>query len=144
MNEALTYTAEDLKPFLNGRHIDDVWSEYERTGYVIFPSLMDDGGIQRVRNALVPYLNQKGRNDFEGFKSNRVYALLAKNPDDRFQTATQLVSQLKKYVRRLKPITDTTHSFAPLPELAAAKKKTSPLPFLITGVAIVASGVADL
>ena len=81
MNEALTYTAEDLKPFLNGRHIDDVWSEYERTGYVIFPSLMDDGGIRRVRNALVPYLNQKGRNDFEGFKSNRVYALLAKNPD---------------------------------------------------------------
>ena len=81
MNEALTYTAEDLKPFLNGRHIDDVWSEYERTGYVIFPSLMDDGGIQRIRNALVPYLNQKGRNDFEGFKSNRVYALLAKNPD---------------------------------------------------------------
>ncbi len=63
--------------------------------------------------------------------------LLAKNPDDRFQTATQLVSQLKKYLRRLKPVTDTTHSFAPMPELAAMKKKTSPLPFIITGVIIV-------
>jgi len=62
--------------------------------------------------------------------------LLAKNPDDRFQTATQLVAQLKKYLRRLKPITDTTHSFAPLPELAA-KKKSSPLPFIITGVVVV-------
>jgi serine/threonine protein kinase len=64
--------------------------------------------------------------------------LLAKNPDDRFQTATQLIAQLKKFIRRLKPITDTTHSFAPLPELEALKKKkTSPLPFIITGVVVV-------
>lgn len=63
--------------------------------------------------------------------------LLAKNPDDRFQTTTQLISQLKKYLRRLKPVNDTTHSFAPMPELAAMKKKTSPLPFIITGVIIV-------
>ncbi len=62
--------------------------------------------------------------------------LLAKNPDDRFQTATQLVAQLKKYLRRLKPVTDTTHSFAPLPDMAA-KKKTSLLPFIITGVIVV-------
>ncbi|MCB1582743.1 MAG: serine/threonine-protein kinase [Marinicella sp.] len=64
--------------------------------------------------------------------------LLAKNPDDRFQTATQLIAQLKKFLRRLQPITDTTHSFAPLPELEAIrKKKSSPLPFIITGVVIV-------
>lgn len=63
--------------------------------------------------------------------------LLAKNPDDRFQTATQLVAQLKKYLRRLKPITDTTHSFAPLPDMMVAKKKSSPLPFIITGVIVV-------
>ena len=63
--------------------------------------------------------------------------LLAKNPDDRFQTATQLIAQLKKYLRRLKPVTDTTHSFAPLPEMAALKKKSSPLPFIITGVVVV-------
>lgn len=63
--------------------------------------------------------------------------MLAKNPDDRFQTSAQLISQLKKYLRRLKPVNDTTHSFAPMPELAAMKKKTSPLPFIITGVIIV-------
>ncbi|TDR22371.1 serine/threonine-protein kinase [Marinicella litoralis] len=63
--------------------------------------------------------------------------LLAKNPDDRFQTSTQLISQLKKYVRRLKPVTDTTHSFAPLQDMTAAKKKTSPMPFIITGLVIV-------
>ncbi len=64
--------------------------------------------------------------------------LLAKNPDDRFQTATQLVAQLKKFIRRLKPVTDTTHSFAPLPEIEAMRnKKSSPLPFIITGVVVV-------
>jgi len=79
--DSLTFTVQDLAPFLNGRDIEDVWADYERTGYVIFPSLMDEAGIARVRDALAPYLNQKGRNNFEGFKSNRVYALLAKNPD---------------------------------------------------------------
>jgi serine/threonine protein kinase len=63
--------------------------------------------------------------------------LLAKNPDDRFQTATQLIAQLKKYLRRVQPMNDTTHSFAPLPEMMAIKKKTSPLPFIMTGVIVV-------
>ena len=70
--------------------------------------------------------------------------LLAKNPDDRFQTATQLIAQLKKYLRRLKPVTDTTHSFAPLPEMAALKKKSSPLPFIITGVVVVVAVLAGV
>lgn len=63
--------------------------------------------------------------------------LLAKNPDDRFQNTTQLISQLKKYLRRLKPMNDTTHSFAPLPDMARQKKKTRPMPFIITGMVIV-------
>ncbi len=81
MMETLTFKADDLAPFLGGRDIEDVWADYERDGYVIFESLMDDGGIARVRGALDPYLTKKGRNNFEGFKSNRVYALLAKSPD---------------------------------------------------------------
>ena len=63
--------------------------------------------------------------------------LLAKNPDDRFQNTTQLITQLIKYLRRLKPMNDTTHSFAPLADAASHKKKTSPMPFIITGVVIV-------
>jgi len=81
MIEKHTFSEEDLKPFLGGRDIGDVWNEYESRGYVIFESLMNEAGISRVRRALDPYLTKKGRNDFEGFKSNRVYALLAKNPD---------------------------------------------------------------
>lgn len=68
--------------------------------------------------------------------------LLAKNPDDRFQSATQLVHQLKKYVRRLHPAHDTTHSFMPLTERRDQKKNW--LPFIIgggiLGAAVLAGG----
>lgn len=64
--------------------------------------------------------------------------LLAKNPDDRFQSATQLVHQLKKYVRRLQPSHDTTHSFMPIPEHPGAKRNKWPL---IGGAVIVAAAV---
>ncbi|MCF6300284.1 MAG: serine/threonine protein kinase [Proteobacteria bacterium] len=59
--------------------------------------------------------------------------LLAKSPDDRFQNATQLVSQLLKYIRRLKPRNETTHSFIPLSD---HRVKTSAKPFILTGAAV--------
>ncbi len=66
--------------------------------------------------------------------------LLAKNPDDRFQSATQLVHQLKKYVRRLHPAHDTTHSFIPITDHRAQKK--SWLPYIVGGGALGAAVLA--
>lgn len=70
-----------LIPFLNGRSFDDTWKQYEAEGYVIFENIMPTDDIQHIRDALEPYLTKTGRNEFEGFKSNRVYALLAKAPE---------------------------------------------------------------
>ncbi len=61
--------------------------------------------------------------------------LLAKNPDDRFQNTTQLIAQLKKYLRRLKPMNDT-QSLDPLPELRATKKSHRPMSYIITGIVV--------
>ena len=51
-------------------------------GYVIIPSLLPPAQVQAIRDALAPYLQRQlmGRNDFEGYDSERVYALLAKSP----------------------------------------------------------------
>lgn len=51
-------------------------------GYVILPSLLPPAQVRAVRDALAPWLqgDKPGRNDFEGFRSERVYALLAKSP----------------------------------------------------------------
>jgi ectoine hydroxylase-related dioxygenase (phytanoyl-CoA dioxygenase family) len=72
----------DLDRWLGGRNFADVRADFDRDGYVIFERVLDPDMIDRVRAALQPYLEADvtGRNDFEGLKSNRVYAMLAKSP----------------------------------------------------------------
>ena len=50
-------------------------------GYFIIPQLLPAAQVQGIRDALAPHLRGQlpGRNDFEGFESERVYALLAKS-----------------------------------------------------------------
>ena len=73
---------ETLKPWLNGRSFADCKAEFDDTGYIIFEHVLDTEEIARQRHALAPYLDAgiTGRNDFEGLKSNRIYAMLAKSP----------------------------------------------------------------
>ncbi len=52
----------------------------EAHGYVILPSLLSAAEVEEVRSELAPHLNQFGRNPFEGHRTQRVYALLAKAP----------------------------------------------------------------
>jgi ectoine hydroxylase-related dioxygenase (phytanoyl-CoA dioxygenase family) len=54
--------------------------QFNRDGYVLFESVLDSEMIADIRAALDPWLaaDIAGRNDFEGLKTNRVYALLAK------------------------------------------------------------------
>ena len=52
-------------------------------GYVVFERAVGDDTLGRIKDELAPYLGDDalhGRNDFEGFSTNRVYALLAKAP----------------------------------------------------------------
>lgn len=58
-------------------HVDAIKTQ----GYTIIEKSLPDDEIVEVRAALAPYLQKKlmGRNDFEGYCSERVYALLAKS-----------------------------------------------------------------
>jgi ectoine hydroxylase-related dioxygenase (phytanoyl-CoA dioxygenase family) len=59
-------------------HASSIRSE----GFVVLPGLLSPAEVAAMRTALAPWLQGKhmGRNDFEGFCSERVYALLAKDP----------------------------------------------------------------
>ncbi len=57
------------------------WEAYERDGYVIFENILSAEEVQAIRDALTPHLTKRGRNDFEGLRSHRVYALIDKAPD---------------------------------------------------------------
>jgi ectoine hydroxylase-related dioxygenase (phytanoyl-CoA dioxygenase family) len=65
------------------RDVEDDLRSYERDGYVVLENAVDTETLDRIRSELSPWLGDdafRGRNDFEGFLSNRVYALLAKAP----------------------------------------------------------------
>ena len=63
----------NISPYLQKLSID---------GYVILEKLISLDLVNRIKDELNPYLQQEkmGRNNFEGERSERVYALLAKSP----------------------------------------------------------------
>lgn len=68
-----------------GRDLSADLEHFDRDGYVVHERAVGPDLLQRIRDELAPWLNDgehahKGRNDFEGYQTNRVYALLAKAP----------------------------------------------------------------
>jgi ectoine hydroxylase-related dioxygenase (phytanoyl-CoA dioxygenase family) len=74
--------AEQASPWLKGRTFESWREKFDRRGYLIFERVLSPANVAGIRTALAPFLARdlKGRNDFEGEKTNRVYALLAKSP----------------------------------------------------------------
>jgi ectoine hydroxylase-related dioxygenase (phytanoyl-CoA dioxygenase family) len=53
----------------------------QRDGYTIIKDFLDPGTIAEVRSALAPHLGaHQGRNNFEGYQTERVYTLVARGP----------------------------------------------------------------
>jgi len=75
-------TIEQASPWLKGRAFASWREEFDRRGYLIFERVLSPDRVAEIRTALAPFLERDltGRNDFEGLKTNRVYALLAKSP----------------------------------------------------------------
>lgn len=71
----------DLSTHLGARSFDALWADYNRDGYVIIENVLSPEALKPIRAALAPHFTKTGRNDFEGLKSNRVYALVDKDPD---------------------------------------------------------------
>ena len=54
---------------------------FDEEGYIVFQNVLNKSEIEAYFRALDPYLTKdvKGRNNFEGLKTNRIYALLNKS-----------------------------------------------------------------
>ncbi len=59
-------------------HVDEIREQ----GFTVLPSLLSPADVRVLKTALEPFLQRQhmGRNNFEGFITERVYALLAKDP----------------------------------------------------------------
>src|SRR5678815_1814008 len=54
-------------------------AEMRTQGYTVIPDFLDADALARFREAISPYLGgPHGRNDFEGFLTERVYTLVAR------------------------------------------------------------------
>jgi ectoine hydroxylase-related dioxygenase (phytanoyl-CoA dioxygenase family) len=73
---------EQALPWLEGRTIASWREQFDRRGYLIFERVLSPDQVAEIRTALAPFLARDltGRNDFEGLRTNRIYALLAKSP----------------------------------------------------------------
>lgn len=62
--------------------IAEIVRRVETDGYAVVERLLPSADVQEIKHALSPWLQgeKMGRNDFEGLRSERVYALLAKAP----------------------------------------------------------------
>jgi ectoine hydroxylase-related dioxygenase (phytanoyl-CoA dioxygenase family) len=74
--------AAQTTSWFNGRTFESWREEFDRCGYLIFERVLSTAKVAEIRAALAPHLarDMKGRNDFEGERTNRVYALMAKSP----------------------------------------------------------------
>ena len=63
---------------VRGFHLD----EFQKQGYSVLEGAVAPDVVAAFRSELQPFLDSGpfGRNDFEGYRSKRVYALLAKTP----------------------------------------------------------------
>jgi ectoine hydroxylase-related dioxygenase (phytanoyl-CoA dioxygenase family) len=78
----VTAKENSIDRFLGGRCFSECRAQFDRAGYLIFKNVLSPATISEIRVALAPWLAKdlRGRNDFEGMNSNRIYAMLAKSP----------------------------------------------------------------
>ncbi|MEZ5921855.1 MAG: phytanoyl-CoA dioxygenase family protein [Parvularculaceae bacterium] len=71
-----------IDQYFRGESFEALRDRFDRDGYLIFERVLPEEKLSDIRTALAPYLERdvKGRNEFEGKATNRVYAMLAKSP----------------------------------------------------------------
>ena len=96
-------------------------------GFVVLPDAIGPETIATLREQLAPYLRGElmGRNDFEGFRSERVYSLLAKAPAVAELIEHRAVLEAhpgagrlrpdRRHLRRLRGRTSSEQADRPLP-----------------------------
>lgn len=71
----LTFSLPDMNNF----DIDACSAQIERDGYALIPELLNARSLTQVRADLAPFLGHyAGRNNFEGYRTERVYTLAAR------------------------------------------------------------------
>lgn len=82
LEQSIEPPEQAIDRFLGGRTFEQCWQEYDERGYIIFEQVLSPAEVERQRAALEPWIaaDIRGRNNFEGAQSNRIYGMLDKDP----------------------------------------------------------------
>jgi len=71
-----------LSPLLPDHGVAGLVEAFDAQGFCVIPELLDATQLERQREALAPWIDDgpMGRNVFEGTRTHRIYAMLAKDP----------------------------------------------------------------
>jgi hypothetical protein len=71
-----------LSPLLPDQDVTGLVEAFDAQGFCVIPELLDAAQLERQREALAPLIDDgpMGRNVFEGTRTHRIYAMLAKDP----------------------------------------------------------------
>jgi ectoine hydroxylase-related dioxygenase (phytanoyl-CoA dioxygenase family) len=80
--ESREHFIQRLLALLPGQNVAHWVEAFETQGFCVIPELLDAAQLQRQKVALAPWVEdgQLGRNVFEGTRTHRIYAMLAKDP----------------------------------------------------------------
>ncbi len=73
---------QQLLPLLPDHEVTSLVEQFDTEGFCVIPELLDPAQLERQREALAPWVDAgpMGRNVFEGTRTHRIYAMLAKDP----------------------------------------------------------------
>ena len=73
---------QQLSPLLPNHEVTRLVEQFDTEGFCVVPELLDEAQLERQRQALAPWVDAgpMGRNVFEGTRTHRIYAMLAKDP----------------------------------------------------------------
>lgn len=72
------WTKSDAASKVSPEQVVADWQAVKKDGYVVLPALLSAEECDAVRAAVTPHLGHRGRNDFEGEKTQRIYSVLTK------------------------------------------------------------------
>jgi hypothetical protein len=64
---------------VDAERIQSLLGEVRENGYVIIPELVSRATMAEIKTTMAPFLEHDGRNEFEGFKTRRVYSVMEKS-----------------------------------------------------------------
>lgn len=69
----------ELRPGIDKDYFESLLQPLHENGYVIIENLVSKEAVEEIKEAMLPFMEYDGRNDFEGYKTRRMYSVIERS-----------------------------------------------------------------